>query len=515
MSETDMQVKVASSSVELELLARIEGFNLDSPPSKLAFSRRLSRENDWEHAYTLRVITEYKRFAFLAMAAGHPVTPSDAVDQAWHLHMIYTESYWKDFCGKTLGKPLHHGPTKGGSQEGAKYFNWYTRTLESYRQWFNEEPPEDIWPTPAERFQHASRFVRVNRADAWVIRKPAVLRRWETLTKGALLRHLTPSRSRILQRVVFALVLLLAAGCSGGWDVFNYSGLEFLQFYFWLVFASFFSAGVWRWLQRLPARSATAEDSPTDPYAMAYLAAGPKRMAESALAELLRKGAVTIGKKGKIQATAYEGGLAYLHPVEAGLLAQFSRHDGKDFSSAQKQLAAMPDSVAENLREAGLILSESAASRIRNAALALALLAPSIGLIKVLIGISRDKPVGFLIFGILVTAALAFGFFGRKPLRTRLGDNVLQQLRNEFAKLRREGALDPDTAQPQGTLATAVGLFGMPILANTLYASEYERLRQSYQGSSGDSGSVGCSSTGSDGSDGGSGCGGGCGGCGS
>ena len=29
-----------------------------------------------------RVIREYKRFTFLAMEAGHPVTPSDPVDQA-------------------------------------------------------------------------------------------------------------------------------------------------------------------------------------------------------------------------------------------------------------------------------------------------------------------------------------------------------------------------------------------------------------------------------------------------
>ncbi|MEK6230809.1 MAG: hypothetical protein N2A42_03075 [Luteolibacter sp.] len=35
-------------------------------------------------------MTEYKRFVALAMLAGHPVTPSEEVDQAWHLHLVYT-----------------------------------------------------------------------------------------------------------------------------------------------------------------------------------------------------------------------------------------------------------------------------------------------------------------------------------------------------------------------------------------------------------------------------------------
>ena len=304
MSQIGMQVKEVSSSAELELLSRIEAFDLDSHESKLPFSRRLARDNDWDHDYAQRVVAEYKRFAFLAMVAGHPVTPSDAVDQAWHLHMVYTESYWKEFCGQVLRKPLHHGPTRGGAQEGAKHFDWYTRTLESYRHWFNSEPPEEIWPSPANRFRHASEFVRINRSETWIVQKPVIWRKTEQFFSGALLRHLTPDRSLILKRSALALVVLIAAGCSGKWDVLNYTGREFLSFYFWLALLSFGAAACLRWSRRTPARSATEEDLPTDPYAIAYLAGGPVRMAESALSELLRAGALQIGAKGKIQATA-------------------------------------------------------------------------------------------------------------------------------------------------------------------------------------------------------------------
>ena len=79
----------------------------------------------------MRAIEEYKRFVFLAMAAGHPVTPLDEVDQVWHLHLCYTRSYWEDLCGEVLRAPLHHGPTRGGAAERARFDDQYRRTLAS------------------------------------------------------------------------------------------------------------------------------------------------------------------------------------------------------------------------------------------------------------------------------------------------------------------------------------------------------------------------------------------------
>ena len=87
----------------IELLDRLEACVLDDSDAAFPFSRRLARDNGWTPTYTQRVIREYKRFAFLAVAAGHLVTPSDPVDQAWHLHLIYTKSYWKHFYGEVLG----------------------------------------------------------------------------------------------------------------------------------------------------------------------------------------------------------------------------------------------------------------------------------------------------------------------------------------------------------------------------------------------------------------------------
>src|SRR5688572_22064054 len=99
------------------LMDRLQAYELDDIGARLSFSKRLARDNAWSETYALHVIEEYKRFAFLAVAAGHPVTPSDQVDQVWHMHLIYSRAYWEDFCPNVLQTPLHHGPTKGGQQE--------------------------------------------------------------------------------------------------------------------------------------------------------------------------------------------------------------------------------------------------------------------------------------------------------------------------------------------------------------------------------------------------------------
>lgn len=161
-----------SFSLDSAIWRSLESFRVDEPDTPLSFVKRLARENRWPANYAERVFDEYKRFVFLAIAAGHRVTPSNEVDQAWHLHLAYTESYWTEMCGKLLGQPLHHGPTKGGQQEDDKYFDLYARTLESYERFFGHKPPADIWPSPETRFDRKLRFARLNTANYWLLKKP-------------------------------------------------------------------------------------------------------------------------------------------------------------------------------------------------------------------------------------------------------------------------------------------------------------------------------------------------------
>jgi hypothetical protein len=160
------------------LWQKIKRFEVGDPMAAFSFSGRLARENGWEVDYAERVVMEYKRFLFLASISPLPVTPSDQVDQAWHLHLLYTESYWQELCGSILPRPVNHGPTKGGQQENDKFEDWYERTKAFYREVFDRVPPEDIWPSSEIRFGEIN-FKRVNLDHHWIIRKPKWLRTWK------------------------------------------------------------------------------------------------------------------------------------------------------------------------------------------------------------------------------------------------------------------------------------------------------------------------------------------------
>lgn len=158
-------------------LHKVEAFEADDHRAQFPFTARLAKEQGWSLAYAGRVVTEYKRFMALAVSAGHPVTPCEAVDQAWHLHLVYTRSYWNEFCRGVLGKDIHHSPTTGGAAESGKFQNWYSRTLESYHRIFGEAPDREIWPTP-HAWAHQSGGGRwVDTHEFWLLRRPLWLRK--------------------------------------------------------------------------------------------------------------------------------------------------------------------------------------------------------------------------------------------------------------------------------------------------------------------------------------------------
>jgi hypothetical protein len=158
---------------ESQLWQRIEAFEIDDDEAPLSFSKRLARENRWSIEYTERVIAEYKRFIFLVAISKKQITPSDQVDQAWHLHMVYTKSYWKVLCNEILGDELHHLPTQGGQVEQNRFKAQYTDTLELYQKVFKQTPPDDIWPSVEKRFDGVESFFRVNSQSHLLIPRPS------------------------------------------------------------------------------------------------------------------------------------------------------------------------------------------------------------------------------------------------------------------------------------------------------------------------------------------------------
>lgn len=139
-----------------ELWNRIQAYDLDYPSVSLPFSARLAHENGWTLEFSRQAIEEYKKFIYLICVSNETLTPSQKVDEVWHLHLVHTRGYWDDFCTATLGREIHHTPTEGGAAEDTRFRYAYQRTKERYAEEFDTEPPSDIWPTPELLFNEAT-----------------------------------------------------------------------------------------------------------------------------------------------------------------------------------------------------------------------------------------------------------------------------------------------------------------------------------------------------------------------
>ena len=507
----------------LELWKRVADFTFDDPTSAFPFSERLARDNGWPLPCARRVIQEYKRFAFLAVAAGHPVTPPDQVDQAWHLHLLYTQSYWKEFCGEVLCQPLHHGPTKGGTRERAKFNDWYARTLASYRVSFGEEPPADIWPAPVERFGDDIHFIRVNTARNWVVPKPAWMRQpasafsaarrripglWKWKTPNWVAHLATIYRSGRLGTAAVVVVLVLA-GCTGdgefkkaaGWP-FDLTAGPFLQFFLVAWVAATGCAAWLRWRARTPAEAPDKPLPELDAYDMAFLAGGKNRASFAAVASLTHRGALEIDEQ---QHRLRHGALPdAVHAFEAGIHQKVARSAGSAFKEIADQCVAMPECarIEEKLKKLGLLTTALQGRTVCFIPMLIALLVPAIGFIKIVIGLTRDKPVGILIV-LSVLSLVGALLFATRPHRTRRGDAVLARLREKYGELKSQVPLGESTLALLA-LPLAVGLFGPGVLNGTALDNMEKKLEANAGGTQGGGCGGGC---------GGGGCGG-CGGCG-
>ena len=78
-------------------------------PSKTeTFQERLSSEHDLTEESARRLVEEYRRFLYLKAIDGGSLTPSERVDQAWHLHMEIAGEGWAQFCDEVLKFRIDH-----------------------------------------------------------------------------------------------------------------------------------------------------------------------------------------------------------------------------------------------------------------------------------------------------------------------------------------------------------------------------------------------------------------------
>ena len=511
---------------ETELWQKLQQFDLDGD-APFSFSRRLARDNAWDSGFAMRVVEEYKKFLFLAVEAGHPVSPSDEVDQAWHLHLCYTRSYWDELCAQVLERPLHHGPTRGGAQEGAKFHDWYARTLDSYRAHFGCEPPSDIWPPASIRFGPASQWRRVSTQSHWVLKKPALLQRLPSL----------PTLSTAHPSVPFAPPLALASGLLlvcvalfiggdaseavaqglGSLNIFNWDGASFLALFWSLCLIGAIAVFSVRNSFALPDDQSFPSPE-LDAYQIARLGDTGDLPTDAALASLQQARKIHIERNGRISrwddAPPFH---AWEREVWNAIAAGQSSLVGQTLGDVRSRMRPRLALLDSGLQQAGLLIEPSLMARVQSISLSIPSALLVIGLVKIAIGAWRGKPIGFLslsCLGLLVAMILVLS---NRPRRSKRGHAYLEHLRARYTR----HDLRAQAATAGGAVAFSLALWGYSELDALGMAEARAAMRPVSSGDSGGGGSSGGSDGGSSdgggggGDGGGGGCGGGgCGGCG-
>ncbi len=424
------------------------------------------------------------------------VCPSEEVDAAWHQHLTFTRSYWQHFCRDVLRTPLHHEPTRGGPGELNKHRQMYRDTLASYERLFGHRPPRDIWPDVDARF---GKPCRTNVVHSLLDR---VRNQKEHGTRSDL----------ISASVCFAFPLAFAA------NPFDFDGKTFLIFYMCLLFVAVAVAGCLRWSSSAGSEPSDESELTTDPLEIAYLAKGVDAVVSTAFTSLVSRQNLLI-QSGMVS----RGPVAL--PTNASLVER-SLYEGvpTDTELAPSKLASTvrkarqhAEEYASRLRAEGLLNPTTDEPMTRRWIPFLLLVSVcAIGAIKILVGLSRDRPVGYLVV-LTAMAGIVAGLFMMQSRRTARGTRVLQSLKESRRDLKigDVGQMSPLDA------SLAAALFGTGLFAASTALPVDDFYRKMTHGDSSGSAASGCGGSscsggaGGGGGCGGGGCGGGCGGCGS
>lgn len=291
-------------------------------------------------------------------------------------------------------------------------------------------------------------------------------------------------------------------------NVFDLPGPEFLKLYVTLFAGAIGLLILLRYVLRGPFDEPLPGSQNLSSLAAAYLARGRRGTVDAAITSLAHRGAIKLkmdGVRPRVTATAQP-----IEPnaVETSVWAAVAKEKGGLLlGPARRAGADAAERAAEPLERLGLVLADGGRTLVRMIPPVPLMICLAIGGQKILFGVSRDKPVGFLVAACIITLFTLIYAVANSPHRTRRGDKLLALLRKRHASMEVTSLkhMGPDEA------TLAFGLFGAAVLMGAdqdLYrAMRHDRGTGSSCGSS-SCGSSGCGGGGSDGG------GGGCGGCG-
>ncbi|WP_206788844.1 TIGR04222 domain-containing membrane protein [Amycolatopsis sp. MtRt-6] len=298
-------------------------------------------------------------------------------------------------------------------------------------------------------------------------------------------------------------------------DPWGISGPDFVVLYIALLGAALLvrvivSGVVTRRAMRVGAAS---PGPPPTVYQLAFLAGGPDRAVDAAIAALVERGQLRVNSYQQVS----QAGTRPAEPLERAVFEAARLKTTATLRAIGRRSAAMR-ALEEGLDRRGLLVSAAAKRQARTFGLLLQLGVLAFGVVRLVNGIALGRPVGILVFLVLVAAVLAVVAAVRRAKTgarqpSAAGYRVLGQVRAAASGPVPAGMLAGGVLL--GGAAAAVALGGWAMYPDEeLSAALAPPMTSSGGGSSGASGSS-CSSGSScgSGSSGGSSCGGG-GGCG-
>lgn len=468
---------VANMTVqEKTLWIKILHFPLDEPGAAFNFSQKLAKEQNWSSAYTRRATDEYRKFIFLCCVAENGASPSKVVDEVWHLHLTYTQSYWIHFCKNTLEKDIHHHPSRGGTAENHKHEEWYRDTIQLYEKIFGSSPPSDIWPHPLEEY----------------------LNNETTPIAG--------SKKILWAATIMALPFLFIGIVYGKWNPFTLTGPQFLWFYVFLgifVMITYCVTG-----NESDAREMVKRQFPEDAnvFQIARFLYGKHRAVQTAMVDLIRRDLLKVNKDEGISVFNhnYAPRGDEQNPLIVPLLKQEhgSKTSYEEISADWYSDELFVHPALENLAE----FAQQRKSFIPDTIFYVVLIGT--GVLRIIQGLSNNRPVTFLVIEIVVLSFLLNRLIRMLSVNTA----IFKEAEALFKKRLDDQQGHPDdlvnkfvVQGPNAILGFAEGILLLSVF--TAYDPIVGRQR-------GDGGFGGCSGGGSSCSGGSSCGGGGCGGCG-
>lgn len=313
-------------------------------------------------------------------------------------------------------------------------------------------------------------------------------------------------------------------------NVLDLPGPEFLRLYLVLLATAVAIAFLLRWWLRQPGDDLPPRQLPDlHPFEIAYLVGGPSAVTDAAIANLVHRSRLVVMKRtGRLRPANpdADGPIEDATPLEQAVYQAFASQPDGGVDRVRRAVRGTARSAAARLESLGLVLPDTRALLVRLAPAGALLALLALGVLKVAVGIDRDRPVQFLIALCVATAGGAVAFAAVPAHRTRRGARVLASLKRENAALRTTASRAPSSLAGDDLAMTlalfSAGAFAFGPMSDVDRALSPRRARQDgHSGSSCGSGSSSSGSTcgGNSGSSGGGGgggssCGGGCGGCG-